>query len=239
MFTLVNITSTTPQYQLCKLTEASIRAHVFSALPITGRGLRTSLLFILFPGMLFGFWKGLMLTAAVTVAMMVALAFDDPSINIAITRGYLIWGVLTALGVAGSILWGALKEGKLRRQYIEPLRPCAHDADLIFPQQHSMQVSSVGDAYLASIEFEAPIQGVYTFIIELQNCDWVGLPLLQGKRNACILEWRKKERPESAFFAYRLEAGIHQVEMKLGVVKRSTGRPKAQLTQINEMRAVA
>lgn len=232
----MNISANTPQYQLCKLTRASTRAYVFNALPITGRGLRTTLLFILFPGMLFGFWKGLMLTGAVTIAMMIALAMDDPSINIAITRGYLIWGVLTAFGVAGSILMGAIKEAKLRRQYIQPIRPCEQNADLIFPQQHSMHVKAVGDAYHAEIEFEAPVQGIYTFIIELQHCDWAGVPQLQGNRNACILEWRKQERPESAFFAYRLEAGIHQISIKLGVVKSSTGRPKAQITQINDLR---
>lgn len=232
----MNISSTTPQVQLCKLTEASIRAHVLSALPITGRGLRTSLLFILFPGMLFGFWKGLILTGLVTIAMMVALAMDDPSINIAITRGYLIWGVLTALGVAGSILISALKEAKLRRQYILPLRPNEQNSDLIFPQQHSLHIQSTDSSYLGTIEFEAPIQGVYTFIIELQNCDWAGTPQLQGQRNACILEWRKRQQPESAFIAFRLEAGIHQISIKLGTVKSSTGRPKAQLTQINDMR---
>lgn len=231
----VNISADTPQAQLCKLTEAATRAHMLSALPITGRGLRTMLLFILFPGMIFGFWKGLILTGIATIGMVIAIALDDPSISVAITRAYFIWGAITAIGVACSVMVAAIREAKRRRQYIIPLREGEHKAELIYPQQEPLHITSLENAFLAEVEFEAPAQGVYAFIIELEHCDWASAPMLQDKRHACILEWRNKERPESLFCAYRLEAGIHQISMKMGVVKRSTGRPKAKLSQINKV----
>ncbi len=235
MVTAVNISSDTPQVQLCKLTQATTRAHILSALPVTGRGLRTILLFILFPGMLFGFWVGLALTAAVTVAMMAALAMDDPSLSILLARGYFVWGCVTAVGIATSVMIGAIREAKRRREYLEPIRQGEQDEILIYPQQKNMRITSQETSFLADVEFEAPSEGVYAFIIELQNCDWAGAPFIQENRHACMLEWRKKERPESLFFAYRLKAGVHQLSMKLGVVKSSTGRPKARLTQINKV----
>ncbi len=231
----VNISANTPQAQLCKLTQAATRAHILSALPITGRGIRTTLLFILFPGMIFGFWKGLMLTGLATIGMMVALAMDNESISHAITRAYLIWGVITAFGVATSVLISAIKEAKRRREYIQPLREGEQNTQLIFPQERGLTITSLEEGFLAEVEFEAPAQGVYAFVIELQNCDWATSPQLQDKRYPCILEWRKKERPEGLFLAYRLEPGIHKLSMKLGIVK-SSARPKAQLTQINQVR---
>ncbi len=231
----MNISTDTPQVQLCKLTQATTRAHILSALPITGHGLRTTLLFILFPGMLFGFWTGLVLTALVTIAMMTALALDDPNLSVLLARGYFIWGCVTALGVAGSVMLGAIREAKRRREYLPATREGKHDELLIFPQQKPLRVSSQETHFLAEVEIEAPSEGVYAFIMELQNCDWAGAPLLLDDRHPCMLEWRKKERPESLFFAYRLQAGVHQLSIKLGVVKSSTGRPKARLTQINKL----
>ncbi|MFI3242985.1 MAG: hypothetical protein R3Y56_01885 [Akkermansia sp.] len=231
----MNISSDTPQVLLCKLTQAATRAHILSALPITGRGLRTSLLFILFPGMLFGFWQGLVLTGLVTLAMMAALALDDPNLSLLLARGYLIWGCVTAFGVAASVMLGAIREAKRRREYLQPACEGHGDESLLNPQQKELRISAQEQAFLAELEIEVPAQGVYAFIMELQDCDWAGAPLLQQDRHACMLEWRKKERLESLFFAYRLEPGVHQLSMKLGIMKRGSGRPKARLTQINQV----
>lgn len=74
----MTITTTTPQAELKQLSDAAIKREFLKGTPLNlGKFLRYVLLYLLFPGMVFGFAAGIVLTAVFCLAL----------------TGILIWGM--------------------------------------------------------------------------------------------------------------------------------------------------
>ncbi len=237
IFCSVNIDTSTPQADLMRLTEGALRRRLARALPFHKEGIRGMLLFFLFPGMLFGFRVGLLITAAVAGAIGATLLFSSEGVGTMIAKSYLVVGAITSLGVAVSVFLQEKKKVNRMRSFLKPDAQLALKAGVAKPNHQRMEVHTDATGnYLAHFDVCAEQRGVHGFLLDLQTYGWAAKLHTSEKDEACLFSWGAGQKPTQAICLFRLDAGVHRLQMRVSAKKSKKGdaggRPVLFITQM-------
>ncbi len=232
----MKITADTPQTELIRLTDRAIHKQLLGALPVSVQGLRTMLLFVMFPGLVFGFRRGLFLTALVAAAMAAVVFYGKADWSIILTKSYFIWGALTALGVSISVVFAAFRRSKTVKKYLPATGPVPGLAVLDLPQMAPMQIQRQGDDFIAQISLNIKQTGICVLLVDMESYGWAKPMRTTDGKEACFFDWSGGKKPTQAICAYRFEAGVQTLWMPLSMDlsdRLDRKRPRILITQIN------
>ncbi len=233
----VNIDASTSQSDLMRLTEGALRRRLARALPFHKEGIRGMLLFLLFPGMLFGFRVGLLLTAAVAGAMGATLIFSAEGLGTNIVQSYFVVGAVVSVGVAISIFLQERKRVRVLRSFLKPDADLKLDAGVPAPERQRMDLAhEESGGFRAYFDLYVEKDGVYGFLIDLESYGWATKLMTSAGNEACLFSWGDGQKPAQAICLFRLGSGVHRLQMKVSSEKRkknsSSTRPLIYLTQL-------
>lgn len=226
----MKINKQTTQAELETLYAALARQEFLKGTPLNLKFfLRYAILFLLFPGMIFGFWQGLCLTGAFCALLISFLATDNASWGVTATGIWLCLGGIPIILVS----YGSYKQAKQTRirrmQARAPQRPltsspaASPDHTPLHWRRHRKKHGSV---LSATHLFQAPADGIYGFLLSLEEYSGSRLTT-DGPDGVCVAHsGGKPGETFNALLLYRLQAGEHQLSWTLA----GKSAPKATLT---------
>lgn len=229
----------TPQAELEKLCESVLRRELLRSTPLNLRQfLRYTLLFLLFPGMVFGFKAGMVITLLFCGLLGGVIICGSPA---AATIGIYSWlalGIGVMLFVQVGVIRQAVVQNRRRRQYRTAVKGLKHAETL--PTEHRLKWTASPrhkDFLVSSCVFRAPRKGIYAFLLTVDNYDGRRI-ITGGVTGTIIVHAQGKEGQElRSLTLYRLEAGTH--ELTWAVPEATKGAPAAQLTLLNRAEPTA
>lgn len=230
----MRIDQNTPQEELEKLYNALVRREYLRSTPLNLKMfLGYTLLFLLFPGMVFGFWAGLGLTAAFCAVLLTLLLADHASWGVAATC---IWLGIGLIPVISHVIIGTMsrarKTRKLRQMMREPLRhpsPKACIPDRL-PLKWSQKRLRHGIQMVSSIVVSVPADGIYAFLLTIEHYSGARL-ITDGPAGVCVAESAGKPGETlNALLLYRLRQGQHELCWKVVHAEKA---PAASISQLN------
>lgn len=228
----VKIDATTTQEQLLKLSEQVLRRDLLQSTPLNLKFfLRYLILFLLFPGMVFGFKVGLGITLAFCAALVGVLFWGSEAASALAIYSWLGCGLLVLLFVTIGVIRKAWQEREVRRQY-RPSTPGLRHAQRA-PQNHPLRWhKSNTEGFLAThLVLQAPQRGVYAVLVTLKNYEGAQL-ITQGRQGTSLVyAGGGKGNDFNALVLYRLEAGVHELIWAI-----PTGNaPEAKVSLLNQI----
>lgn len=221
----MTITQDTPQAQLMQLSDAVIKREFLKSTPLNlGKFLRYVLLYLLFPGMVFGFAAGIVLTAAFCVALGGILVWGDASDASVAIYSWLAAGIVIAVLVNIIVIRAGWRECR-RRAAFRPACPGLKHA-VAAPENHAPRWHEKDGFHIAEMTLHAPERGVYAIFVTIQEYDGRQL-ITGGKTGTCTVQAEGK--PGETFHAlvlYRLEQGLHGLTW----ATPAKGRPAPAMT---------
>lgn len=209
---LVKIDAHTTQEQLHRLSEQVLRRDLLQSTPLNLKFfLRYLILFILFPGMVFGFKAGLGITLAFCAALVGILFCGSEAASALAIYSWLSAGLLVLLLVSIGVVRKAWQERALRRQY-RPAAPGLRHAQRS-PQKYPLRWhKSNTEGFLAThLVLQVQERGVYAVLISLKNYEGAQL-VTQGRQGTSLVyAGGGKGADFNALVLYRLEAGTHEL----------------------------
>lgn len=209
---LVKIDAHTTQEQLHRLSEQVLRRDLLQSTPLNLKFfLRYLILFILFPGMVFGFKAGLGITLAFCTALVGILFWGSEVASALAIYSWLSAGLLVLLLVSIGVVRKAWQERALRRQY-RPAAPGLRHAQRS-PQKYPLRWhKSNTEGFLAThLVLQVQERGVYAVLISLKNYEGAQL-VTQGRQGTSLVyAGGGKGADFNALVLYRLEAGTHEL----------------------------
>ena len=229
----VKIDSHTTQEQLLKLSEQVLRRDLLQSTPLNLRFfLRYLILFLLFPGMVFGFKVGMGITLAFCAALVGILFWGSEAASAMAIYSWLGAGLLVLLFVTIGVIRKAWKEREVRRGYRDAT-PGLHHARRN-PQKHALRWrKSNTDGFLAThLVLNAPQRGVYAVLLTLKNYQGAQL-ITQGRQGTTVVHaGGGKGQDFNALVLYRLEAGVHEL---VWAIPGETVPQVTEVSQLNEI----
>ena len=208
----MKIDAHTTQEQLLKLSEQVLRRDLLQSTPLNLRFfLRYLILFLLFPGMVFGFKVGMGITLAFCGALVAILFWGSEAASAMAIYSWLSAGLLVLFFVTIGVIRKAWKEREVRRQY-RPATPGLHHAQRK-PQNYALRWhKSNTEGFLAThLVLNAPQRGVYAVLLTLKNYEGAQL-VTQGRQGTAVVHaGGGKGADFHALVLYRLEAGLHEL----------------------------
>lgn len=208
----VKIDATTTQEQLLRLSEQVLRRDLLQSTPLNLKFfLRYLILFLLFPGMVFGFKAGLGITLCFCAALVGILFWGSEAASALAVYSWLSCGLLVLLFVTIGVIRKAWQERELRRQY-RPATPGLRHAQRA-PQNYPLRWhQSNTEGFLAShLVLQATQRGVYAVLITLKNYEGAQL-ITQGRQGTSLVHAAGgKGEDFNALVLYRLEPGLHEL----------------------------
>ncbi len=224
-----------------RLTEGALRRRLARALPFNKEGVRGMLLFFLFPGMLFGFRVGLLLTAAVAGAMGATLVFSAEGVGTSIVQSYLIVGAIVSVGVAVSVFLQEKKKVNKLRSFQKPDEKLKLTTGVPNPNRQKLELEhDENGGFRAYFNLAVEKDGVYGFLLDLESYGWATKLTTSEGGDACLFSWGEGKKPSQAISLFRLGAGVHRLQMRVSAEKRkkkssSSARPELYLTQMTRV----
>ena len=208
----MKIDAHTTQEQLLKLSEQVLRRDLLQSTPLNLRFfLRYLILFLLFPGMVFGFKAGLGITLCFCAALVGILFWGSEAASALAIYSWLSCGLLVLLFVTIGVIRKAWQERELRRQY-RPATPGLRHAQRA-PQNYPLRWrKSNTEGFLAThLVLNAPQRGIYAMLLTLRNYQGAQL-ITQGRQGTTVVHaGGGKGQDFNALVLYRLEAGLHEL----------------------------
>lgn len=232
----------TTQEQLIALSNAAIKQHQRKSLPINRSGLAMLMLFIFFPGMILGFKRGLFFTLLVTLCMTGIMIFGSEEWTFLIAKYYLMLGACAAAVAFYLRLKSWKHQGIELHNYLEAnsSAPGCHGRE--FPQKASFKMQKATSElqedtiWKAYIDIHINKQGVYAFLIELENYGQAHRLETASGQESCYFEWGPGKSPDYGIMLYRFAAGTHRLQMLITPHPIILECPKLKLTQINQFK---
>lgn len=228
----MKIDARTPQAELLKLSESALRRDVLKSTPLNLRHfLRYMVLFLLFPGMVFGFAAGMAVTVCFCALLIGVLVWGSPAAATVSIYSWLALGIGVLVFVQAGVIRKCLKENKRRRQYRAAQKGLKHPqpAPSATPLRWAPSAQHK-DFLVASLVFSAPQKGVYAFLLTVKNYDGRRI-ITGGVTGTTIVHAEGKPGAElRSLTLYRLEAGRHELTW---AVPAGKGAPQAELTLLN------
>ncbi len=227
----MKIDAHTTQEQLLKLSEQVLRRDLLQSSPLNLRFfLRYLILFLLFPGMVFGFKAGMGITLAFCAALVGILFWGSEAASALAIYSWLSVGLLVLFLVTMGVVRKAWREREVRRQY-RPATPGLHHAQCN-PQQHPLRWhKSNTEGYLSTrLVLQVPQRGIYAVLLTLKQYGGTQL-ITQGKQGtALVYAGGGKGQDFNALALYRLEPGSHEL---VWAVPASAASPEAAVSLLN------
>lgn len=208
----MKIDSHTTQEQLLKLSEQVLRRDLLQSTPLNIKFfLRYLILFLLFPGMVFGYKVGMGITLAFCAALVGILFWGSEAASALAIYSWLSCGFLVQLFVTIGVVRKAWRERELRRSY-RPATPGLHHAQR-YPQKYPLRwrKSNTEGFVAAHLILQAPQRGIYAVLVTLKNYQGAQL-VTQGRQGTSLVHaGGGKGADFNALVLYRLEPGLHEL----------------------------
>lgn len=230
----MKIDAHTPQSELLKLSEAVLRRELLKSTPLNLRHfLRYLVLFLLFPGMVFGFAAGLIVTVCFCALLIGVLVWGSPAATSASIYSWLGLGVGVLIFVQAGVIHRCVKQNRRRRLYRPAQKGLKHAQSAPSAQPLKWAPSSKHKDFLvSSLVFSAPRKGVYAFLLTVKNYDGRRI-ITGGVTGTTIVHAEGKPGAElRSLTLYRLEEGRHELTWAVPTGE-GKGAPVAELTMLN------
>ncbi|MBR3903911.1 MAG: hypothetical protein IKJ29_09665 [Akkermansia sp.] len=228
----MKIDAHTTQAQLLKLSEQVLRRDLLQSTPLNIRFfLRYLILFLLFPGMVFGYKVGMGITLAFCAALVGILFWGSEAASALAIYSWLSCGLLVLLFVTIGVVRKAWQERELRRSY-RPATPGLHHAQRA-PQKYPLRWhKSNTEGFLAAhLVLQAPQRGIYAVLVTLKNYQGAQL-ITQGRQGTSLVHaGGGKGEDFNALVLYRLEAGVHELIWAIP----NGNAPEAKVSLLNQL----
>lgn len=229
----MKIDAQTSQADVMKLSEAVLRRELLKSTPLNLRQfLRYLVLFLLFPGMVFGFRTGMVVTLCFCALLGGVLVCGSPAAATVSIYSWLALGMGVLLFVQVGVVRKTLSENARRRCYREA-RPGLKHAQTA-PTEFALSwqpYPKKKDFLVSSLVFRAPKKGIYAFLLSVADYD--GRRIITGGVTGTTIV-HAQARPGQALQSltlYRLEAGTH--ELTWAVPEAAKGAPRATVSLLN------
>lgn len=228
----MQIDAHTSQESLQKLYTAVTRREWLMNSPLNIKLLlRYALLFVLFPGMLFGFWVGMGVTLAFCVALTALLSLGRAG---EATLAVQVW-LLCGVGIFLWVLVGAMRSAYAVRRKRETPRPA--DAPLpphtdLPPAECKLRWHKSGDEWVAELPWTAPTGGIYALLLTVHDMGRRRL-LTPGRQGVCSVHTSGGGETLQTLLLYKLESGQHTLRWAL--TPREGRPPSADLIWLNRL----
>lgn len=235
----MEINQQTTQQELEQLYKAVVQREFLRNTPLNIKMLlRYTVLFLLFPGMRFGFRAGLLLTAVFSLGLLVLLLCgrDDWAVTAACV--WFACGILVLARVCVGV-WRRATATRAARMQELPAEASLPRNSKDTPQQHSLywqRDRRYGRRFTTSYTADVPQSGIYAYILHVTEGMRGGRIVTHGQRGTCVVYATgggKSEQPFQALILYRLAAGRH--ELRWSIDTAADSRPAATLTQMNRI----
>jgi len=232
----VKIEIDTSQEQLIALSNAAIKQHQRKSLPFNRSGLAMLLLFIFFPGMILGFKRGLIFTMFIAVSMSGVMIFGSDEWAVLITKYYFMLGGAAAVAAFCLRLMSWKKQGGELHTFLVANSSAPGCKGRTFPQKVMLKMREAGEEWQAHIDIYVEHQGVYAYLLELENYGQAHRIKTASGQESCYFEWGPGKSPNYAIMLYRFEKGTHRLQMLIAPNPITLECPKVKLTQINQFK---
>ena len=226
----MTVTKDTPQAQLKQLGDAVIKREFLKSTPLNlGKFLRYVLLYLLFPGMVFGFSAGIVLTVVYCLALVGILVWGDGSDARVAIYSWLAAGLVVAVLVNIVVMRAGWRDCRRRAAY-RPARAGLKHA-LTAPVEYAPRWHERDGFHIAETALRAPRRGIYAILVSVPDYDGRQL-ITGGKTGTCTVQAEGK--PGETFHAlvlYRLEQGLH--ELSWAMPAKGLPAPAMTVTQLN------
>lgn len=228
----MTITKDTPQAELLQLSDTVIKREFLKSTPLNlGKFLRYVLLYLLFPGMVFGFASGMVLTIVFCLALGGILLWGDEADASVAIYSWFAAGLVVVVLVNIIVIRAGWTECKRRAAFRPAKAGLKHP--LASPANYAPRWHEKDGFHIASIVLNAPKRGIYAIFITIPDYDGRRL-ITGGKVGTCTVQAEGK--PGETFQAlvlYRLEQGHH--ELSWATPAQFKPAPNLSLTQLNEV----
>lgn len=228
----MKIDATTSQEELLKLSEAVLKRDFLRSTPLNLRFfLRYVVLFLLFPGMVFGFRVGLGITIAFCALLVGILLWGGEAASAVAIYSWLGAGLLVLVCVS----YGVLRKAWLERQQRRLFRPAQQGLRhaKIQPERCPLRWHAAGAEGFsaASLVLRVPARGVYAVLLTLR--EYSGAKIVTGGKTGTAVVHAEggKGSDFHALTLYRLEAGCHELTWAVPMTGRQC--PQAEVSLLN------
>lgn len=229
----MEINKNTSQADMQRLYGAVVKREFLKGTPLNIKTfLRYAVLFILFPGMIFGFYVGLAITAAFCGVLLTLVLTDNMHWGMTATLSWLALGLLPTTFVTIDTWRRAARTRALRMIDRAPL-PGANAAKAMVTlhtrlkwRPKKVNGSSIR---IATATVKAENDGIYAYLLSIKNYSGSRL-VTDGPAGMCLVQSTGKKGQElQALLLYRLKAGIHELCWSL----QADESPDTTLSRLN------
>ncbi len=229
----MQIDKNTSQADMQRLYTAVVKREFLRGTPLNIKAfLRYAVLFLLFPGMIFGFYVGLAVTAAFCAVLLTLVLTDNMHWGMHATLSWLALGLVPTLFLTIDTWRRAARTRALRMLERTPL-PGTHAAKATVPCRMPLKwrpKQSNGSAIrIATATVRAESDGIYAFLLCIENYSGTRL-LTDGPAGMCLVQSSgKKGEQLQALLLYKLKAGVHEICWSL----QADEAPQTTLSRLN------
>lgn len=233
----MKIDAETGQGELAGLSEAVLRRELLRCSPLNVMHfLRYLVLFLLFPGMVFGFAVGMAVTVAFCALLIGVLVWGSPAAATVSIYSWLTLGVGVMVFVQVGVMRKCVKENRRRRAFRPAQKGLKHaqPAPAALPLKWAPSAKHK-DFWVSSLVFSAPKKGIYAFLLTVKNYDGRRI-ITGGVTGTTIVHAEGKPGAElRSLTLYRLEAGRHELSWAVSAEQggKKAAAPHAELTLLN------
>lgn len=231
----MKIDAQTPQSELEKLSESVLRRELLKSTPLNLRQfLRYLVLFLLFPGMVFGFRAGMVVTLCFCALLGGVLVLGSPVAATISIYSWLSLGLGVLVFVQAGVIRKAVQENRRRRCFRAAGKGLKH------PQSHPrdytlrwLPYAGKEGFWVSSLVFRAPKRGIYALLLTVKNYDGRRI-ITGGVTGTVIVHAQAAPGAElQSLTLYHLEEGTH--ELTWAIPQAAQGTPNATITLLNEI----
>ena len=209
----MKIDATTSQEQLEQLYSVTTQREMLCSTPLNlPQFLRYAILFLLFPGMVLGYWLGLGITLVFCLTLTVMLATGPQELAVGAIVGWFSCGAAVVLWVTVLTVRAAWRTRRQRRTARK-----AGTAECVRPSREgheTLRWRRCGEIPLWEAELEVRVAagGIAAVMVELQGCG-KGRLLTPEKVGVCCVHTEVQEDALRSLLLYRLQAGSHKLKL--------------------------
>ena len=229
----MQIDKNTPQADMQKLYNAVVKREFLKGTPLNIKAfLRHAVLFLLFPGMIFGFYAGLAVTAAFCGVLRTLVLTDNMQWGMTATLSWLVLGLIPTIFITIDTWRRAARTRALRMLVREPL-PGANAAKTVTDAHTTLKWRpkkiNGNTLRIANATVKVDDEGIYAFLLCIKNYSGARL-VTDGPAGMCLVQSiGKKDDPLQALLLYRLKSGVHELTWSL----HADESPQTTLSRLN------
>ena len=229
----MEINKNTSQDDMQRLYAAVVKREFLKGTPLNIKAfLRYAILFLLFPGMIFGFYVGLAVTAAFCGVLLTLVLTDNMHWGMTATLSWIAVGLVPTVFISIDTWRRAAKTRSQRMMERTPLPGTnaakAATADRMTLKWRPKQ-SNGSTIRIATATVKAEADGIYAFLLCIDNYSGTRL-VTDGPAGMCLVQSTgKKGEQLQALLLYRLKAGVHELCWSL----QGNESPQTTLCRLN------